>query len=181
MSAVCIVLWVILALQKAVEARTTASSTPPPVKMINSNPMLEMTIDETSVRLILTTDNARKRLRYELHWVSPEVKEREVQVPSLGYSGRIKVGVFRLDNQEIRMAAVAYYLGSLNADGFIGADSRWSITNLGNCPGDRPLRSLDEEKGSEVKIKVAESIANDEVFDKDDYVWMIVRESWKRQ
>ncbi|KAG4058236.1 hypothetical protein PC123_g6774 [Phytophthora cactorum] len=190
-------LWVILALQKAVEARTTASSTPPPVKMINSNPMLEMTIDETSVRLILTTDvdgivvcedantsrrdwlmtdsefdNARKRLRYELHWVSPEVKEREVQVPSLGYSGRIKVGVFRLDNQEIRMAAVAYYLGSLNADGFIGA---------GFSIGRSPIWEIVQEtagyvhsmkkKGAEVKIKVAESIANDEVFDKDDYVW----------
>ncbi|KAG3108472.1 hypothetical protein PI124_g12305 [Phytophthora idaei] len=184
-------------LQKAVEARTTASSTPPPVQMINSNPVLEMTIDETSVRLILTTDvdgivvcedantsrrdwlvtdsefdNARKRLRYELHWVSPEVKEREVQVPSLGYSGRIKVGVFRLDNQEMRMAAVAYYLGSLNADGFIGA--RFSF-------GRSPIWEIVQEtasyvhsmkkKGAEVKIKVAESIANDEVFDKDDYVW----------
>ncbi|KAK1928701.1 hypothetical protein P3T76_015804 [Phytophthora citrophthora] len=67
------------------------------------------------------TDNARKRLRYELHWVSPEIKTCDVQTPALGFSGRVNVGFFRLDNQELQMAALAYYLGSLDADGFIGA------------------------------------------------------------
>ncbi|KAG7380732.1 hypothetical protein PHYPSEUDO_006822 [Phytophthora pseudosyringae] len=191
----------------------TNASTPAPVKMANSNPVFEMIVEDAPVRLILTTDldgivvcedastsrrdwlmtdsefdNARKRLRYELHSVVPEVKERAVQVPSLGYRGRINVGHFRLDNQEMRMAAVAYYLGSLDADGFIGAGFAFH-------PDHSPLWETIQETGADrygylyhgrehsmktkkesaftdaKEVKLAAKSDNGEGFDRDDYVW----------
>ncbi|KAE8912103.1 hypothetical protein PF005_g27283 [Phytophthora fragariae] len=174
--------------------------------MANSNPVLEMVIDGTPMRLILTTDldgivvcedantsrrdwlmadsefdNARKRLRYELHWVSPEVREYEVQVPALGFSGRIAVGFFQQDNQQMRMAAVAFYLGSLNADGFIGAgfvfhpdqSSLWeSIQETAtDFHGYMYHGRGPSKKEMAVHLDTNESDGIAEAFDRDNYIW----------
>ncbi|KAL3669679.1 hypothetical protein V7S43_005061 [Phytophthora oleae] len=174
--------------------------------MVKSNPVLEMIVHGDPVRLILTTDldgilvcedantsrrdwlmtdsefdNARKRLRYELHWVSPEIKECDVQTPALGYSGRVNVGFFRLDNQELQMAAVAYYLGSLDADGFIGAgftfhpgQSPLSETFQQTAEDSHSYLSHDQSKKNvpvfiiSNEIEVAKSIDEGQV---DSYVW----------
>ncbi|RLN96156.1 hypothetical protein BBJ28_00011636 [Nothophytophthora sp. Chile5] len=89
--------------------------------MANSNPVLELLVDGTPLTLILTADNARKRLRYELFWVELELEEHEVQVPALGFVGQMTVGFFEWGNQDLRLAAVEYFVGSSDADGFIGA------------------------------------------------------------
>jgi hypothetical protein len=131
-------------------------------------------------------DNARKRLRYELHWVVPEVRELEVHIPALGFRGHIEVGFFQLGNQEMRMAAVAYYLGSVDADGFIGAGFAFQ-------PDQSPLWETIQEaaadsygymydgrdhskKRGEVyvdtnEIKLAERSVDVEAFDSEGYVW----------
>ncbi|RLN21262.1 hypothetical protein BBJ28_00002849 [Nothophytophthora sp. Chile5] len=114
--------------------------------MANSNPVLELLVDGVPLTLILMADldgiavcsdaytsrrdwlmtdsefdNARKRLRYELLWVELELEEHEVQVPALGFVGQMTVGFFELGNQDLRLAAVEYFVGSSGADGFIGA------------------------------------------------------------
>ncbi|GMF23885.1 unnamed protein product [Phytophthora fragariaefolia] len=132
--------------------------------MANSNPLLEMVIDGTH----------------------PEIKEHEVQVPALAFSGRIDVGFFKQETQPIRMAAVAYYLGSLGANGFIGAgfafhpdqSPLWetiqeaAVDNYGFV-----YHGLDNLKKNEAvhvdasEIKLAESNAIADAFDSGSYVW----------
>ncbi|KAG6612549.1 erythrocyte membrane-associated malaria antigen-like [Phytophthora cinnamomi] len=179
--------------------------------MANSNPVLEMVIDGTPMRLILTTDldgvvvcedantprrewlmtdsefdNARKRLRYELHWVSPQVREHEVQVPALAFSGRIAVGFFKQDSQQMRMAAVAYYLGSLGANGFIGAgfvfhpgqSSVWEAVQEATTDYHGYMyhgHDRSEKRGAvhidPSGVKLAETSVITEDFDRDNYIW----------
>ncbi|OWZ16408.1 hypothetical protein PHMEG_0009803 [Phytophthora megakarya] len=170
--------------------------------MVNSNPVLELILNGEHIKLILTTDldgivvcmdantsrrdwlmtdaefdNTRKRLRYELRWVSPEVVEHEVQVPALGYSGSINVGFFSSDNQEMRMSAVAYYLGSLNADGFIGAgfafhpdqSPLWETIQQATAGHGYTYYGHDHsEKKGATHIETNE---NNGDFDRDNYIW----------
>ncbi|EGZ27056.1 hypothetical protein PHYSODRAFT_320910 [Phytophthora sojae] len=179
--------------------------------MANSNPVLEMVIDGTLMRLILTTDvdgivvcedastsrrdwlmtdsefdTARKRLRYELHWVSPHVREHDVEVPALSFSGRVAVGFFKLDNQQMRMVAVAYYLGSLGANGFIGAGfvfhpgqpSLWESIQQAEADHlgymHHGYSHLKQQRAVHIgtnDIKLDESSVIAEDLDRDKYVW----------
>ncbi|GMF15078.1 unnamed protein product [Phytophthora lilii] len=177
----------LVSLVALVGATITASATPPPVKMVNSNPILEIIVDGAPTRLILTTvDNARKRLHYELHWVAPEFREERVQVPALEYSGYVTIGFFELENQEMRMAAVAYYLGSLGANGFIGAgfafrpdqSPLWETIEEAAANSHSYLyHGFDHSKKKRVvqldtsEIKLAEGNDFAEAISSDDYVW----------